>query len=167
MGVANTYSGGTIVSGGTLQLDVFSSLGKGGLTVNGGLVNLHNVNLGVAFSNTLPYLAGSGGTISDSSGPGTTLLSVSGASGATTFAGAIQNGPNSRAIEFLKYGASSLNLAGNNTYSGGTNVYGGVLALGNSNALGTGAVLADSGGTLDLAGYSPTVSGLSSTGAWA
>ncbi len=47
-------------------------------------------------------------------------------------------------------------LGASNGYSGGTSINNSVLQLGNSAALGTGA-LAANGGTLDLAGYSVTV----------
>ena len=93
---ADNYSGGTTVYAGTLQLGFpdTGALGKGGLTVNGGMVDLQGNSLSPANGTALPSLAGTGGTISDSStAAGTTLLSVSGASGATTFSGAIQNGP--------------------------------------------------------------------------
>ena len=53
-------------------------------------------------------------------------------------------------------GSGTWILAGANTYAGGTKVASGVLQIGNSAALGSGA-LAANGGTLDLAGYSVTV----------
>ena len=59
-----------------------------------------------------------------------------------------------------KTGPGRMLLSGtNNSYSSGTTINNGTLILGNSGALGTGG-LALSGGTLDLAGYSPTVAGL-------
>ena len=53
-------------------------------------------------------------------------------------------------------GTGLQNLAGTNTYTGGTQVSGGTLQLGNAAALGTGA-LAANGGVFDLAGLSTTV----------
>ena len=58
----------------------------------------------------------------------------------------------------LTVSAGVLTLSGtNNSYNGGTTVFGGTLKLGNSGALSTGSVcVAD--GLLSLNGYSPTVS---------
>ena len=69
----STYSGGTTVQGGTLQLNVnaINALGTGGLTANGGLVDLHGNSLLLtntnAYNNTnaLTSLSGSGGAITD------------------------------------------------------------------------------------------------------
>ena len=57
----------------------------------------------------------------------------------------------------VKLGANTLVLTGNNSYCGPTIVINGVLQLGNSAALGGGSAgpLNVSGGTLDLAGFSP------------
>ena len=57
-------------------------------------------------------------------------------------------------------GPGMLTLSASNGYSGGTSIQNGTLQLGNSAALGTGA-LAANGGTLDLAGYSATVTSFS------
>ncbi len=51
-------------------------------------------------------------------------------------------------------------LSGSNTYGGGTQVSAGVLQLGSATALGTGG-LAANGGTLDMAGFSATVTSFS------
>ena len=56
----------------------------------------------------------------------------------------------------VKIGAGTMLLLGSDTYTGTTFVDAGVLQLGNSAALGTGA-LAANGGTLDMNGYSVTV----------
>ena len=63
------HSGGTTVSAGTLQLGAGNAvaLGTGGLTVNGGLVDLQGNSLTFANGNALPSLAGTGGVITDSS----------------------------------------------------------------------------------------------------
>jgi fibronectin-binding autotransporter adhesin len=60
----------------------------------------------------------------------------------------------------LQMGPGMLVLNAANAYSGGTNITGGVLQLGNSAALGSGG-LAANGGTLDLADYSVTLPSLS------
>jgi fibronectin-binding autotransporter adhesin len=63
-------------------------------------------------------------------------------------------------------GATTVNLSGSNSWSGGTNIQMGVLQLGSNTALpsGTNLTFGDSGGdagTLDLAGFNTTVGGLS------
>ena len=62
----------------------------------------------------------------------------------------------------LKAGAGTWVLSTANTYTGGTNITGGILQLGNASALGTGPVTVNSSGTLDLNGY--TISIPSATG---
>jgi len=87
---------------------------------------------------------------------GTKTLSV-GALGLTdTFSGTINDGTGTVAL--IKTGTGTMTLSGNNSYSGGTTVSAGTLALGNAtNTLAdTGAVNVN-GGTLDIAGNSDTV----------
>ncbi len=61
-----------------------------------------------------------------------------------------------------KIGNATLTLAGTNNFNGGTTIDGGTLKLGNASALGSGDLTVDAG-TLDLAGYSPTVGALGGT----
>ena len=61
-----------------------------------------------------------------------------------------------------KIGNGTLTLAGTNNFNGGTTIDGGTLKLGNASALGSGDLTVDAG-TLDLAGYSPTVGALGGT----
>jgi autotransporter-associated beta strand protein len=58
-----------------------------------------------------------------------------------------------------KTGAGELLLNGSSGYTGGTTVAAGMLKLGHAAVLGTGGLTAN-GGTVDLAGFSPTVSAL-------
>ena len=60
----------------------------------------------------------------------------------------------------IKSGPGEWSLTASNTYSGGTTVTGGTLQLGNNAALGTGGLTANHG-TVDLAGFNPTVASLS------
>ena len=86
-------------------------------------------------------------------------------SGATNISGAIGNGGNggNLALVINDTGSAIVTLSGANTYSGGTTLTAGAVTLGNSSALGTGIVTIN-GGTLNLAGISPTIGNLQGSG---
>ena len=120
---SNSYGGGTEIDSGTLRLDDPAALGTGGLTVNGGTVDLNGNNLTLGNSNALLFLAGSGGVITDSSTAGTTTLTVNQSSGDTTFGGSIQTGAQGTTIALQKRGGSNLTLSGANTLASGLSVF--------------------------------------------
>ena len=158
----NTFTGGIgIGSGATLSIAADNNLGAvpgsampGNLVINGegklkttSTMTL-NANRGIAI--------GPGAASIETAG-GTTLI----------YGGAISNngGPGG----LVKTGDGTLRLNGTNTYTGGTTVARGTLALGSAGAFpaSTPLVLGDSGGdsgTLDLAGHNVTVSGLTTVG---
>ena len=126
----NTYTGGTIVNGGILNIVSAAALPMGGaLTLNGGQLNL-NGN-----SQTIGNLSGTGGVLDLGSG----RLSIN-ASGASTL-GTIVTGSGGLSL----FGSGQLSLSGANTYSGETRIFGGVLAVNGSI---TSDVMVGSGGTL-------------------
>jgi len=141
---ANTYGGSTEINGGTLAVSSDSNLGaapgsptSGHLRFGGGtLATTANMTLN---ANRLVTLNAGGGTISPETG--TTL----------NYAGVI-----SGTGGLVKSGNGTLRLsgsAGSNTYSGPTTVNAGTLALNKTpgqNAVGTGAITLNSGGTLLL-----------------
>ena len=137
--VGNTYTGGTTVGGGTLQLGSAVALPSGqAATVNGGLdLNTFDANVSV--------LTGSG--IVDHSGTGSNTLTVSN-SGA--FAGTIED--TGRALGLLMAGNGQLILSGSNTYTGGTVVNTGTLVVESSTALPAGGALAVGAGSTMLFG---------------
>ncbi|MGD0897387.1 MAG: autotransporter-associated beta strand repeat-containing protein [Thermoguttaceae bacterium] len=158
LGGNNTYTGGTIVTAGTLLLGSTSALGTGLLTASGGTVDL------AGYSPTVGGLAGALGTITDNStGPGPTILSVNQA-GATAFGGTICDHPGGPHVALDLTGAGTLTLGGSNTYSGGTTISSGTLALGVNNALPLATALAvgpTAAATFDLHGFRQTVGSLS------
>ncbi len=78
---SNGYSGGTIISSGSLLVAAYNALGSGSLTMSGGTLNLggNGVNVG-AVSMTGGLITGSPGSVSGSSlnvaGPGVSTLDV-------------------------------------------------------------------------------------------
>ena len=77
------------------------------------------------------------------------------------------NAPITGTFPLSKEYLGTLVLAGSNSFNGGLAVNGGVLQLGNANALnpsGSNAVSVASGATLRLNGFSPTIAGLTGSG---
>ena len=142
------------VDAGTLRIAAGGSLTAAELAAAGGQLAIDGLvrapSLDVSGAATL---AG-GGTL-DMSYRGSGPLTYESAAG-STFAGTIANGS-------VTMQSGQLTLAGASAYAGGTTIGGGLLTLGNDNALGTGG-LTVSGGTLDLHGYSPAVAGLGGAG---
>jgi fibronectin-binding autotransporter adhesin len=115
---ANTYTGGTAINGGTLQVANDTNLGAtaGGLSFDGGTL----ATTDTFTSARMTTLNAGGGTFDVAP---TTTLTLSGAIGGT---GAL-----------TKADAGTLVLTGTNSYSGGTTIGGGTLQLGNGGTLGS------------------------------
>ena len=133
----NTYSGGTIVNGGTLRAGTAGALPDNtAMTVNGGLLDLNG------FSKTFTSLNGTGGAIGSSSATARTVT----VNGGGAFAGAIQNGPGTGTTALVKNGTATLTLSGASTYTGATTVSAGTLQVDGS--LGNTAVTVGNNATL-------------------
>ncbi|MGK7292734.1 autotransporter-associated beta strand repeat-containing protein, partial [Salmonella enterica] len=173
---ANTYTGGTLISDGTLVASNVEVLGTGDVTDNATL----ELNTGGDFDNAI---SGSGQVVKS----GDKTLTLSGANsytGGTTISGGTLVASNVEALgtgdvtdnatlelntggtfdnaiggsgNVVKSGADTLALSGANTYTGGTLISDGTLVASNVEALGTGdvtdnAVLElNTGGTFDNA----------------
>jgi autotransporter-associated beta strand protein len=157
LSTANSYTGDTIVNGGTLTLGVAAAIpgspSSGQVTLNGGTVDLNG------FSTTFNDFSGAG-VVDSTTGtaPVLTLANVND----STFSGGFQDTAGSLSV--VKGGAGILTLSGNSTHSGGTfigiNNNGtriGTLRAASSQALGSGPLTIGLGGndasaTLELAG---------------
>ncbi|MEJ5672207.1 autotransporter-associated beta strand repeat-containing protein [Salmonella enterica] len=156
---ANSYTGGTTISGGTLVATNVEALGSGDVTDNATL----ELNTGGTFDNVI---SGSGQVVKS----GDKTLTLSGANsytGGTTISGGTLVASNVEALgsgditdnatlelntggdfdnaisgsgQVVKSGDETLTLSGTNTYTGGTTISGGTLIATHVNALGTGAI---------------------------
>jgi autotransporter-associated beta strand protein len=156
---ANDYTGPTIIGGGTISV---GQLANGGVASRLGAASSDPANLQL-FNSTLQYTGGSvtvdrGATLA--SGGGTFNLTSSG----TTLT---WNGTNIGSGTLIKSGPGTLTLSAGNSFTGGTIINEGTLALNgptgggtvtaNNYALGTGSVTFQ-GGMLRLFGYSGSTS---------
>jgi autotransporter-associated beta strand protein len=104
---ANTYSGGTIISAGALQVTNNSSVGTGAVTLNGGAF-LADGSANLTFSNNFTLNAPAFGSVIDTNGISLTLSGVLSGTGVLTV------------TDF--FGGGVLILTNTNTYSGGTTI---------------------------------------------
>ena len=160
----NTYSGGTFVNGGTLQFSSDAQLGNStsGITLNGGLLKNNDSTPVVAATRTITLGTNGGYLMSGWYKNSTYLSSITGA------------GPLG-----ISWDSGTVTLAGSNSYTGTTTIgttnapswwndaqANPTLKIANSNALTGGGALAfgsspnTNTATLDLAGYSASVGGL-------
>ena len=132
-----TYSGGTTVNAGVLQLLSGSSLNAAGaLTVNGGTFDLSQLDGPL----TVGTLSGTGGTIALGTNPTASTLTTN-SSANTTLASVITGDGG-----LIKQGSGILALSGASTYTGGTTVSGGLINFTAANNFGTGAITLAGGG---------------------
>jgi fibronectin-binding autotransporter adhesin len=147
---ANTYTGATKVTKGTLRIGTATIAGSIGATSavsvsNGGLLTLANVN-GNTFSNNVSNGVG-----------GVGKLTVNSAN-TNTVSGLLANGTAGQ-LALAQNGVGTTILTHANIYSGGTTIGGGTLLVNNTgpgSGTGTGAVTVNSNGTL---GGSGTITG--------
>jgi autotransporter-associated beta strand protein len=130
LSAANTYSGPTTITAGTLAVSADNNLGNssGGLIFGGGTLQFLS-----GFTTGRAVTLNAGGGTFDTNGNNATLAGVIGGSGSLT-----------------KIGAGTLVLSSANSYSGGTTLAAGTLRLENNQALGTGA-LTTTGSVVDYA----------------
>jgi autotransporter-associated beta strand protein len=157
---ANTYSGATIISQGSLiggATDAFSA--HSDVTVS----SHTTLDLG-GFNQTIGLLIGSGSSaLVTNSGAGYAALTTGG-SGNSTFNGLIED-DGAHSTGLTKIGTGTLILSGTDTYSGLTTISGGTLQTASKTALSAASSLTvASGATLDLHGFSNYVGSLAGSG---
>jgi autotransporter-associated beta strand protein len=179
----NSYTGGTVISAGTLQLTGNGTLGdqQGTTTISGGTLDLGQVirDVNIPIQTALNQ---SGGTVQNGIFAVNTYqltggtLATSGAIFAQTIGGlhgtvlfdmqsGTVNGELNGSAPLQKSTAGTVTLAGANGYSGGTVISAGTLALTGAGTLGaTTNSTAISGGTLDLGTTTQTQASLSQSG---
>lgn len=148
----NTYSGGTTINAGTLQMSGSGTLGSTSATLqmNGGFLDLNGTNQAVGALN------GSAGTIYNSApsgGGGAKTFTVGTGDTSGSFSGTITDHDpgGSGFVKLVKVGTGTETLTSTTSnYTGGTDINGGVLISNSSNggALGRGTINVNSGGTL-------------------
>lgn len=149
MSASNSYSGGTTLTSGTLQVGNAAALGVGQLVVNGGVLDLNAQALSVG------ALSGSSSGLIATSQAGTASLTTTYASDAT-FDGRISDGAG--IVSLIKTGPGLMYMTGSNSYSGTTSITGGQIRTGvngssdgsNSNAFGTSAVVVSGSGSVAI-----------------
>ena len=142
----NSYTGGTVVDAGILAVTGAGTLGaeEGITSVNGGTLDLGTT------TQVQTALNQSGGTIAN----GTVNVNAYNLTGGTLAVGGIVNAGTAFTVAagtvdgtltgtgaLTKVGDGTVVLAGDNSYTGGTTILGGILALGNGGE--TGSVLSD------------------------
>jgi autotransporter-associated beta strand protein len=151
---ANSYSGLTTISAGTLQLGNSAAIPSTSDVVDNAILDLNH------FSDAIGALSGSGVVTNNGAIAG--VLSVGGNGRNGAFAGALQDGL--APVGLTKTGSGTQVLSGAaNTYSGPTVVAAGVLQAGGSNSFSTNSDI-NVAATLDLHGNVAAVGALTGTG---
>ena len=166
LGGSDTYSGGTTLSAGQLNLNNTAALGSGRFTISGGTIG--NTSGGAVTLSSNPAQSWNGdftfaGSNNLNLGTGNVTLggsrTVMVASNTLTVGGAISDGGSGYSL--TKAGAGTLVLTGSDTYSGGTTVGGGLLDFASTVAIpsGTGNITISSGGAVLVGGPYTTLMG--------
>lgn len=141
---ANTYTGTTTITSGTIIVNNASALGNlAALEVNTNGLDLNG------FSVSSGPLSGNSSGVIRSDVAGSATLTTNAATN-STYAGSITDG--SGTVGLTKAGAGVLTLSGSSNYSGPTTINGGAISLGSATALPGAGDITFGGGTLR---YSP------------
>jgi fibronectin-binding autotransporter adhesin len=156
---ASTYSGNTVIVGGTLTPANATALpsggGKGNIVLDGGATAAGTLDLAGSSIN-INGLAGVAGAVPGQvtdSGTVAATLTLGNGDVIASFAGVIKdNAGAGGTLSLTKTGAGVQTLAGASTYAGATNVTGGVLSVSGSIAGSSGVNVSDPTATFEAAG---------------
>lgn len=150
----NSYSGGTTLAGGRLNVNSATALGTGALTITGGtLDNTADAAITVTRNNAQNWNGDFTFTGTQSLNLGTGAVAMNANRTVTVEAGTLSvGGISGTDFSLTKMGTGTLALTGTGTYTGGTTINEGMLQVSAPAALHTtGIVAVNSGGTLSLA----------------
>jgi fibronectin-binding autotransporter adhesin len=134
LSAANSYTGGTLVAAGTLQVANALALGSSAaaLTVAGGVLDLAGYSIETA------ALGGAAGSITNSSAATPATLTATVSTGTIGFGGSLDDGLGQ--VSLVKTGAGDLLLSGSSSFTGGTRTDGDI-RIEQADSLGTGPVI--------------------------
>jgi len=149
-----TLNAGTIIAGGT------NAVGAGALNLNGGIIATNSTaarnlvvtsilfggNVQLGDSVNVPAGTGNLGFVAPVNLGNATRTMTIGNNATQTFSGIVSNG--GVTIAATPGSTGSIVLSGVNTYTGGTNIDGGILTINNANALSSAGTISFGGGTL-------------------
>lgn len=151
---ANTFSGLTTVSAGTLAYGVSDALGSGGITINGGILDL-----GVDHSDTVGTVTLTSGSIT---GSGTSTLTSNANYAVSSGSISVILGGS---VGLTKTTTGVVTLSGANIYTGATTISTGTLRLGTDNSVSAAsAVTVSSGAIFDLNDFDDAIGSLAGAG---
>ena len=147
----NSYSTGTTLSAGTLDINSATAIGTSVFTINGGSFdNTSGAAITLTTNNTQSWAGSFTFVGSNNLNLGTGAVTLTASRTVTTTAGTLAIGGIVSGVGFsvTKAGGGTLILSGVNTFTGGTTLSAGTLDINNAAAVGTGT-FAINGGTID------------------
>ena len=149
---SNSYSGGTTLNAGQLNLNNANAIGTGGLTIVGGtLGNTSGAAVTLATNNTMAWNGDFAFAGTSDLNLGAAALTLGANRQVTVSANTLTIGGDiGGAYSLTKAGAGTLALSGSNTFSGGLTVNSGHLTINNASALGSGTLTFNNGADTNI-----------------